>query len=102
MKDRFIDQQRNNINTRGEFVISSNEERFQSRNRTIVLQKIQERLDKAAVPPKERKLRRGSTIRLPLCVEVSKQVKENWVKEKRMHSELKQRRRGKDNNIEHF
>ena len=59
MKDRFINQQRNNINARGEFVISANEERSQSRNKSIVLEKIQERIDKAAIPPKERKLRKG-------------------------------------------
>ena len=62
VKDRFINQQRNNINAKGEFVISANEERFQSRNKTIVLEKIQERIDKAAIPPKERKLRRGRGV----------------------------------------
>lgn len=85
-------QEKNNINAKGEFVISCSEERSQSKNRDVVYRKIQEKIDQASVKPKERKLRR----------EVSDQVKKRWVEEKRKRSELKQRRRGKDNDIEHF
>ena len=59
MKSRFWKQEQNNINSRGEFVLTANEERFQSRNREIVMQKIQEKVDRAAVHPKKRKLKTG-------------------------------------------
>ena len=59
MKSRFWKQEQNNINSRGEFVLAANEERLQSRNREIVMQKIQEKVDRAAVPPKKRKLKTG-------------------------------------------
>ena len=58
-------QEKNNINAKGEFVISCSEERSQSKNRGVVYRKIQEKVDQASVKPKERKLRR----------EVSDQVK---------------------------
>ncbi|KAK8794489.1 hypothetical protein WA171_003611 [Blastocystis sp. BT1] len=92
VKDRFVKQERNNINGDGEFVITANEERSQSRNREIVLQKIQERVNQAAVPPKERKLK----------TEVNEKVKQKWVEDKRHRSEVKQRRKGKENMVEHF
>ena len=71
MKDRFVKQERNNINGDGEFVITANEERSQSRNREIVLQKIQERVNQAAVPPKERKLKTGGNETLQSLLEVN-------------------------------
>lgn len=102
VKDRFLKQERNNINGNGEFVITANEERLQSRNREIVLQKIQERINKAAVPPKERKLKTGVNETQKSFLEVNDNVKQKWIDDKRRRSELKQRRKGKDNMIEHF
>ncbi|KAK8796683.1 hypothetical protein WA588_000811, partial [Blastocystis sp. NMH] len=90
VKSRFWKQEQNNINSRGEFVLTANEERFQSRNREIVMQKIQEKVDRAAVPPKKRKLK----------TEVNDQVKKKWVEEKRRLSEKKQRRKGREERIE--
>ena len=61
IKDRFINQEKNNINIRGEFYICCSEERFQERNREIVMEKIQEKLDRASIKPKERVIRRGKS-----------------------------------------
>ena len=102
MKDRFVKQERNNINGDGEFVITANEERSQSRNREIVLQNIQERVNQAAVPPKERKLKTGGNETLQSLLEVNEKVKQKWVEDKRHRSEVKQRRKGKENMVEHF
>ncbi|KNB42386.1 peptidyl-tRNA hydrolase mitochondrial [Blastocystis sp. subtype 4] len=102
VKDRFVKQERNNINGDGEFVITANEERSQSRNREIVLQKIQERVNQAAVPPKERKLKTGGNETLQSLLEVNEKVKQKWVEDKRHRSEVKQRRKGKENMVEHF
>ena len=102
VKDRFINLEKNNINARGEFYITSSEERFQERNREIVLQKIQEKINRASIKPKERTIRRGIFLKVAFILEVNDLVKKNWVEEKRKRSELKQRRKGKENTIEHF
>ena len=62
VKDRFINLEKNNINTRGEFYITSSEERFQERTREIVMEKIQEKVNRASIKPKERKIRRGINL----------------------------------------
>lgn len=92
VKNRLLIQEKNLINTKGELVITSSEERSQNKNRDIVYHKLQEKIDQASVAPKERKLR----------TEVSDEVKKRWVEEKRRHSEKKQWRKGKGNQIEHF
>ena len=95
-------QERNSINGDGEFVITANEERSQRRNREIVLQKIQERINQASIPPKERNLKTGENDTRHSLLEVNEKVKQKWVEDKRRRSELKQRRKGKENTVEHF
>ena len=102
VKDRFIRLEKNNINAKGEFYITSSEERFQERNREIVMEKIQEKVNRASIKPKERKIRRGILHFRKWFLEVSDEVKKRWVEEKRKRSELKEKRRGRENTIEHF
>ena len=78
IKDRFINQEKNNINIRGEFYICCSEERFQERNREIVMEKIQEKLDKASIKPKERIIRRGKDRKIHSFTEVNDIVKKKW------------------------
>lgn len=59
VKERFLTLEKNNINGRGEFVITSSEERFQDKNRAIALRKLQEKVDQACAEPKKRKLKTG-------------------------------------------
>ena len=59
VKERFLTLEKNNINGRGEFVITSSEERFQDKNRTIALRKLQEKVDRACAEPKKRKMKTG-------------------------------------------
>lgn len=59
VKERFLTLEKNNINGRGEFVITSSEERFQDKNRAIALRKLQEKVDRACAEPKKRKLKTG-------------------------------------------
>ncbi|OAO12100.1 hypothetical protein AV274_6235 [Blastocystis sp. ATCC 50177/Nand II] len=92
VKERFLTLEKNNINGRGEFVITSSEERFQDKNRAIALRKLQEKVDRACAEPKKRKLK----------TDVDPLVKKKWVEDKRRRSELKQKRKGKEGGIEHF
>ena len=57
--ERFLRLERNNINVKGEFVITSSEQRFQDKNKEIALRKLQEKVDRACVEPKERKMKTG-------------------------------------------
>ncbi|KAK8829321.1 hypothetical protein WA577_004587, partial [Blastocystis sp. JDR] len=86
VKERFLTLEKNNINGRGEFVITSSEERFQDKNRAIALRKLQEKVDRACAEPKKRKLK----------TDVDPLVKKKWVEDKRRRSELKQKRKGKE------
>ena len=102
MKERFLTLEKNNINGRGEFVITSSEERFQDKNRAIALRKLQEKVDRACAEPKKRKLKTGGELPSLFPVDVDPLVKKKWVEDKRRRSELKQKRKGKEGGIEHF
>lgn len=59
VRERFISLEKNNINVKGEFVITSSEQRFQDKNKEIALRKLQEKVDRACIKPKERKMKTG-------------------------------------------
>ena len=59
VRERFISLEKNNINVKGEFVITSSEQRFQGKNKEIALRKLQKKVDRACVKPKERKMKAG-------------------------------------------
>ena len=102
MKERFITLEKNNINGRGEFVITASEERFQDKNRAIALRKLQEKVDRACTEPKKRKMKTGAICLSFFSVDVDPLVKKKWIEDKRRRSELKQKRKGKEGGIEHF
>ena len=58
-RTRLVQQQRAKVNREGFFAISSDRHRTQKRNIEDCFQKLQEIVDKAAVPPKERNLKTG-------------------------------------------
>lgn len=82
VKHRLMVAQRNRINNNGELVISSHDDRSQSRNLEHCMERIRAMVIAALTPPKKRK-----------PTSVPRSAKRKRLKNKRENSEKKQRRR---------
>lgn len=83
VRSRLLDANPARVNAKGEFFVTSERHRTQHANLEDALAKLQQLVDAAAVPPKERKQFEG----------LSKQTKRRRVEIKRRRSEVKSRRR---------
>lgn len=81
-KGMFFSKWKNRINEEGEFKICSSQHRSQSANKEHVIKKFYLMLDKALTKEKKR-----------IPTSVPRSVKENMLKKKKIHSQLKTERR---------
>lgn len=86
-KERLKELHSNKINTEGFFILTCQEYRTQSQNKKEAQKKLQEIIDIASMPKKER-------IIIPF--EETPQMEEKRIKEKKMRSDVKKMRNNRD------